>query len=349
MENIAMKRKFQILLITSISLLIVIIGISISNYRKKRTIESQIAKPINEVSIKTPYRKNNDEVQPIVDISKPDRNIHNEVYDELELPLQKLDIPLDDLPSLQKWASLNYINTAPNELDLNELTKEIKKVPVEIYTEDVKEKDIQFARDLIKGLVLCYSGGSFEEYLELKGGAHALATESESEYVKTKYNKVLQIVESELPPETKKPENLLETMSVMWDILYSEKPYMNKVSFDLTSISFHKQTQDEFDEEKWRPAVHQFPNALQEEAIKRGALSRSNTHRVLENKITPISVFNRDKEIKFFDILITTGRDKEVPFPIMFRYYYEPESGIWLQAFAAQFYKKWHAFRPLLN
>ena len=141
-----------------------------------------------------------------------------------------------------------------------------------------------------------------------------------------------------MPSHIKKPENILEMVHTIWDAGYSQKPYMDKVSFDLSYIGFYKQTEDEFDERKWEPANKYIPNALQDEAIKRGAISHGWLYRRFENKISPITVMRRDKNIKYMDFLITTGYKKEISFPIMVRYYYDPGTSKWLLAFVAQFY-----------
>jgi hypothetical protein len=152
-----------------------------------------------------------------------------------------------------------------------------------------------------------------------------------------------------LPRDKEKPKTLAKAMEALWGILYSSEPYMNKVSFDQSFIAIYKENETKFESQKWQPTVHGFPNALQEEAIRRGSQNTSNTHRVLENKVTPMDVVKRDKEIKYMDFLIVTGTDHKNPFPDMYRYYYDPQGGKWLKAFSASFYNKKAASRKMFD
>jgi len=338
------NKKIQTGITLSAIILAIIIIVSIRSYMEKIAIENQIALPVLEAQTKTATQDGNGNEVP----TTSDKPKLTQIICEMDLPMPQINLQIDELPALQKWASLSYMKTMPNELDLTELDDKIKNIPIHIHTEDVTSENIEFARSLVKDLVLCYSGKSFSKYLEIRSGAEALCTEKDSVYAKKKYQELLQSIETNFPPGTKKPGNLLEAASIVWEFIYSQKPYMDKVSFDLSFIAFYTQNEDEFQEDKWQPEVKGFPNALQEEAVKLGSLTSGNRHRMFENKTSPVSVFHRDKKIKFFDVLISTGRDEIAPFPIMFRYYYDPTSNKWLRAFFAEFYNKPKAFRPLL-
>ena len=135
--------------------------------KKGKTIENQIARPI----VKTPPQKISEQSHSYKDMKYIQPTI-KETYSagEIDLPIPDLNMPpIDHLSSLRKWASLNYFSTEPNQLNVNELEKKVKNIPVEIFTEDITKKDIHFARDLVKRFVLCYSGGSFSDWLELRG------------------------------------------------------------------------------------------------------------------------------------------------------------------------------------
>ena len=75
-----------------------------------------------------------------------------------------------------------------------------------------------------------------------------------------------------------------------------------------------------------------------EEAGRHGSLSEVYAHRALENKTTPEDVMARNGRIRYFDFLVNTGQEGKLSFPIMFRYYHDPESQKWLSAFYAPFY-----------
>ncbi len=310
---------------------------------RKAKIDNQIAKPIVHRSTQKSDTHDANNMHTTTDDQADTRQ-----RDRVEELLPDLKLPaLEDLPSLEKWASLNYITTAPGELNIEELDNRIKRIPVEIHTENTTEQDIAFARDAIKGIVQCYSDNEFTDWLVLRGGEESLATIDESEYVKRKYHDFWQRLKTALP-DAPEPTSMLEVYSLMWNTVYSTWPYMDRVSFDLSFIAVYEQDQSEYEAEKWAPDSR-IPNALQEEAVKRGSLRRGYMYRGWENKVPPNVVIQRDKKIKFIDVLITTGREKKTPYPIMFRYYYEPQSQKWLTAFAAEFYQEREEGTPFYN
>jgi len=248
--------------------------------------------------------------------------------------------------TLEYWRNLEFLPTSPTLFDEDAITKAIAEMPVEVETDAIDPDDLDKMRSRVLAFIKAYSLKSFDDYVTLKGGREAFAAAQGSEYNAKRIAGIAAMLSQGGKYEEGAFDTVLGAFEEYWNVLYAESPYMDAVSFDVSFVAFKEADKDTFHPEKW--TVDCSTNALTEYADTIGRMDRAVLYRAAENAIEPGELFDRHGTLTYCDVLVTTAQGEKQPFPVILRFYKDPDTGVWYNAFVAPFYGEGEDFRPLM-